>query len=83
MDKINFQRKSAGLACRRFKGTHSFHRLSEILFEINDHYDLLENDKIIGTVTNNGSNFVEAFNTFGQQHDDSDNDKDEVMASIN
>ncbi|CAB0037538.1 unnamed protein product [Trichogramma brassicae] len=66
------ERKSAALACRRFQGTHSFDRVSEILFNINDDYDLLANDKIIGTVTNNCSNFVKAFNTFGQEHDDSD-----------
>ncbi|KAL7290827.1 hypothetical protein TKK_0015566 [Trichogramma kaykai] len=77
MDKISLNRKSAALACRRFKGAHSHDRITELLLGINNTYNL-SNDKIIGTVTDNGSNFVKAFGVFGTPCEvmDADDDRD-------
>ncbi|UYV76758.1 hypothetical protein LAZ67_14001967 [Cordylochernes scorpioides] len=60
----DLRRVSVALACQRFKGVHSYNRLSDIIQEINDHFDLNTN-KIVASVTNNGSNFVKAFKMFG------------------
>lgn len=57
-------RISMALACRRFKGTHSYDRISELVQEINSEFDLTIN-KIVATITDNGSNFVKAFKMFG------------------
>lgn len=59
----DLSRASMALACQRFKKTHSYDRLSEIIQEINADYNLNSN-KIVASVTNNGSNFVKAFQTF-------------------
>lgn len=62
--KDDLSRASVALACQRFKGTHSYDRLSELIQEINADYNLNSN-KIVASVTDNGSNFVKAFQTFG------------------
>lgn len=59
----DLKRKSAALACRRFYGTHSFDRIAEILEDIHLQYEL-KNEKIVATVTDNGSNFVKSFKEF-------------------
>lgn len=62
--KDDLRRASVALACQRFKGVHSYDRLSEIIQEINADFNLNSN-KIVASVTDNGSNFVKAFQTFG------------------
>ncbi|XP_076284781.1 uncharacterized protein LOC143211202 [Lasioglossum baleicum] len=62
----NYERKSAAIACRQFCGTHSYDRLKNLLHCI--HRDFIsDTGKIVATVTDNASNFVKAFNTFGVQ----------------
>lgn len=58
------KRESAALACRRFKGTHSFDKIAELITEINDFYGL-DSVKIVKTITDNGSNFLKAFRSYG------------------
>ncbi|XP_023313780.1 uncharacterized protein LOC111693436, partial [Trichogramma pretiosum] len=60
INHLSLLRKSAVLACRRFQGSHSHDKVTDILAEINQEFDL-DNNKVIGTVTDNGSNFVKAF----------------------
>lgn len=60
------RRVSVALACQRFKGIHNYERISEIIQEINSDFDLNVN-KIVASVTDNGSNFVKAFKIFGVQ----------------
>lgn len=60
----DLRRVSVALACHRFKGVHSYDRLSDIIKEIHDDFDLNTN-KIVASVTDNGSNFVKAFKMFG------------------
>lgn len=52
------------MACKRFAGTHSYDKIAKLLIEILTSYGI-QNDKVIGTVTDNGSNFVKAFKEFG------------------
>ncbi|XP_064468371.1 uncharacterized protein LOC135379046 [Ornithodoros turicata] len=65
------ERRSAALACRRFAGKHSYDRVTEILSDICFDFKLSV-DKIVGTVTDNGSNFVKAFKECGAQDDRDD-----------
>ncbi|CAH0563140.1 unnamed protein product [Brassicogethes aeneus] len=60
----NLTRHSAALACKRFEGTHSYDRIADILDEINKSFNLSAN-KIMATITDNGSNFVKCFKEFG------------------
>lgn len=60
----NYQRKSAALACKRFTKTHSYDRIASLLQNIHLNFGLTY-PKIVATVTDNGSNFVKAFKTFG------------------
>ena len=64
LDANNFERKSAALACRRFKGTHSFDCVTKMFCNINKQYKLSV-EKIIYTITDNGSNFIKAFKECG------------------
>ncbi|GBP66327.1 hypothetical protein EVAR_77945_1 [Eumeta japonica] len=60
----NLERKSASIACRRFKGVHSFNRIKDLLLDIYCDFEL-DTSKVEATVTDNGSNFVKAFQMFG------------------
>jgi len=40
IDVDNFQRKSSSLACRRFRGTHSYDKIADILQDIHLDYNL-------------------------------------------
>lgn len=77
-----FKRKSAALACRRFKGTH-YDKIAEMLNAINVKYNL-EPSKIVAATTDNGSNFVKAFGIFGSRNktakdqDDIETEEDEI-----
>lgn len=79
------KRKSAALACRRFKGTHSYDKIATMLDMVNAEYDL-SNSKVIATTTDNGSNFVKAFKVYGSEGDctedeDSTTSEDEIEES--
>ncbi|CAH1645616.1 unnamed protein product [Spodoptera littoralis] len=60
----NLEWKSASIACRRFKGVHSFNRIKDLLLDIYSDFEL-DTSKVEATVTDNGSNFVKAFQMFG------------------
>lgn len=49
----NFQRGSAALACRRFKGTHSYDRIAEMINDIHCEFKL-DAQKIVKVTTDNG-----------------------------
>lgn len=63
IDFDTLTRKSAALACRRFKGVHSADRIATLLTEIHGKYKI--DGKIVATVTDNASNFIKAFSQFG------------------
>lgn len=64
IDTETLIRKSAALGCRRFKGSHTFDSITDIICGINDQYKL-PIEKTVYTITDNGSNFVKAFKEFG------------------
>lgn len=64
--KKSKKRVSVALACQRFKGTHSYDRITDLIQKINTAFGLSAK-KLVASVTDNGSNFVKAFRTFGVQ----------------
>ncbi|KAL4112449.1 hypothetical protein QTP88_016238 [Uroleucon formosanum] len=77
---------SCVLACQRFFGAHTFDKIGEIMVDIFSKFNL-SNDNIVSTVTDNGSNFVKAFNEFDckmkTSNNDSDTDSDGGILYIN
>lgn len=61
------KRKSIVLACRRFRSTHSYDKIAQILYEINADFGITTN-KVVATITDNGSNFIKAFKVYGVEH---------------
>lgn len=62
----DLKRHSVALACQRFKGTHSYDRITDLIKQIYTEFGLT-GAKLVASVTDNGSNFVKAFRTFGVQ----------------
>lgn len=56
--------KSATLLCKRMKGTQDFKAISQILSNTYRQFGI--EDKVIRYVTDNGSNFVKAFQSSGE-----------------
>ncbi|KAL4084938.1 hypothetical protein QTP88_027804 [Uroleucon formosanum] len=81
IDVDNFERRSSSLARRRFRGTHSYDRIDDILQDIHLEYNL-DSSKIIATITDNGSNFVKAFKAFGVKLTHFVNVEDSVYKNI-
>lgn len=54
---------SGVLSFNRFKGSHTYDKIAEMLFEIQ--YFKLRHEQVVSTTTDNGSNFVKAFREFG------------------
>ncbi|EZA55355.1 hypothetical protein X777_04808, partial [Ooceraea biroi] len=78
------ERKSAAIACRTSPGNHTWDNVAELLLQINKSFGLV-GEKLISTVTDNGSNFVKAFKQLGvtlyrdknEDHNCIDSDLDE------
>ena len=63
IDACTFEQRSVALACRRFVGSHTCDGVAQLIYVI--HYELgLTHDKIVATISDNGSNFVKAFKEF-------------------
>ena len=54
IDPCSLQRKPCVLACRRSRGEHTYDRIAELLICINEDFRI--DDKVVVTVTDNGSN---------------------------
>lgn len=61
------ERCSAALACKQLQGTHTFSALAGALNDIHTEYNIC--DKIVHTITDNGSNFIKAFRVYGELDD--------------
>lgn len=97
IDNTSLERRSTALACRRFRGTHSFDKIAQLLHEIHLEFGL-DSKKIVATISDNASNFVKAFRLFGVKlshfscdveiskdestDDDEDNNNDEELKHI-
>uniref|UniRef100_A0A8C1VZQ7 HAT C-terminal dimerisation domain-containing protein n=1 Tax=Cyprinus carpio TaxID=7962 RepID=A0A8C1VZQ7_CYPCA len=76
LDPHSLEQKKAALACRRFKGRHTYDSIATELDNIHSSFSI--SNKITATVTDNGSNFVKAFKvTQPVQGDDSGEEDDD------
>ncbi|KAI5609631.1 hypothetical protein C0J50_9371 [Silurus asotus] len=64
IDPETLQRCYAALASQQLKGTHCFSALAGAMYEIHTEFNLC--DKIIGTTTDNGSNFLKAIRIYSE-----------------
>uniref|UniRef100_A0A3B5MY77 Uncharacterized protein n=1 Tax=Xiphophorus couchianus TaxID=32473 RepID=A0A3B5MY77_9TELE len=68
------KRNKAALACRRIRGRHTYDVIGAEIENIHSSYGLL--NKVVATVTDNGSSFVKAFKVF-QPVTESDDETEE------
>ena len=64
IESNTLERKSAALACFRLRGRHTFDLIAGTLENIHSTHRVT--DKVVCTVTDNGSNFVKAFKEFSE-----------------
>jgi hypothetical protein len=62
LDMDTLLRKSAALACTRVTGKHTFDVIAAKIYEIHSQYHIT--NKVVTTITDNGSNFVKAFRVY-------------------
>lgn len=67
IDKQNLTRKSVGLACVRFLGTHSFDKIALAINQTHASFNI--ESKVVKTCTDNGSNMVKAFSVYSCPND--------------
>ena len=65
IDPSTLQRKKAGLACKRVMGRHTYDVIAAEIEQIHTSYGL--SGKVTATVTDNGSNFVKAFQVYQEE----------------
>lgn len=73
IEEESLERKSAALACKRLRGSHTFDMLAGALDDVHCRYKI--RGKVVRTTTDSGSNFVKAFHMFGN---DAEEDEDEA-----
>lgn len=66
IDADTLKRCSAALACKQLRGSHTFELLANALNDIHSEFGI--RGKIVRTTTDNGSNFVKAFQVFGEDN---------------
>ncbi len=73
----DFNRRSACLAIRRFKGSHTYDVIAKAINDIHSEFNISK--KVSITITDSGSNFLKAFRVFGpttNEQDLSENSED-------
>jgi hypothetical protein len=65
------KRESFGISCKRFTGGHTFDKIAEMITDNFENYGI-PSDRVTYVVTDNGSNFVKAFQEFGPSQDDAE-----------
>ncbi len=77
INTATLQRQKAALACKRIKGRHTYDVIAAEIDHIHSLYGL--STKVTATVTDNGSNFVKAFQMYQPESlSDDDEDDEEV-----
>lgn len=78
IDAVIIQRKSAALTCLRVTGRHTYDIIAASVESIHNKYSI--SAKVTMTITDNGSNFVKAFNMFAEdQQQDSGNNNTQTL----
>lgn len=62
LSRDTLERKKAALACRRIRGRHTYDVIGQKIEDIHSAYGI--GNKVVATVTDNGSNFVKAFQVY-------------------
>uniref|UniRef100_A0AAZ1XEJ3 BED-type domain-containing protein n=1 Tax=Oreochromis aureus TaxID=47969 RepID=A0AAZ1XEJ3_OREAU len=62
ISRTTLERHKVALACRRIRGRHTYDVIGTEIENIHSSYGLL--NKVVATVTDNGSNFVKAFQVY-------------------
>ena len=75
ISRSTLERQKAALACRRIRGRHTYDVIGAEIQNIHASYGLL--NKVVATVTDNGSNFVKAFKVY-QPVTESDDEEGET-----
>lgn len=70
IEEKSLERRSAALACKRLRGSHTFDMLAGALDDIHCQYKI--RGKVVRTTTDSGSNFIKAFHVFGAQPQNDD-----------
>lgn len=77
----SLKRDKAAIACRRFRGLHTFDAVAAELGDIFSQYGLTYN-KVTACVTDNGSHFVKAFREYQLQHVESEEEQEEEEGNV-
>ena len=83
IDKCTLERKSAAIACTRFKGGHTNDKIAAAIYDIHCRYGI--NLKVVRTCTDNGTNMVKAFKDYQTEiqanltEETSDNEDDDFI----
>uniref|UniRef100_A0A672KH92 HAT C-terminal dimerisation domain-containing protein n=1 Tax=Sinocyclocheilus grahami TaxID=75366 RepID=A0A672KH92_SINGR len=75
IDSETLQRKKAAIACRRFRGRHTYDAIASELEDIFSQYGLTA-EKVTACVTDNGSNFIKAFKEYQPVESEEDEEKE-------
>ena len=62
-DQKSLKRRNACLGCRRITGRHTYDVLAKLIESIHDEFEI--KDKLRGSTTDNGSNFIKCFRENG------------------
>ncbi|KAF7705749.1 hypothetical protein HF521_021035, partial [Silurus meridionalis] len=83
INTATLQCQKAALACKRIKGRHAYDVIAAEIDHIHSLYGL--STKVTATVTDNGCNFVKAFQMYQPESlsDDDDNEEDEEVTFTN
>ena len=79
LNKESMKRESAALACPRLTGKHDYLLLCKEICKVHGQFKITE--KVVGTTTDNGSNFVKAFSVFSPSEDEKGEYQENVSVS--
>uniref|UniRef100_A0A3Q2Z3R4 Uncharacterized LOC109529306 n=1 Tax=Hippocampus comes TaxID=109280 RepID=A0A3Q2Z3R4_HIPCM len=65
IDRPSLKRMKATLACRELKVSQTHELLGEVIHDIHQEFGIA--NKVVATTTDNGANYVAAFDAFGEQ----------------